>query len=68
MSPRPSQRVTGLCFHCGRRLLDAHGRNITPVTREYWGTVIKLHQTCAEEHDKQTKRITAREVIKEDTP
>ena len=42
--------MAGICFVCGKRLLDALGRPIVPVVQQYHGNEIKMHQTCAKSH------------------
>ena len=49
----------GICFVCGKRLVDVLGRPVTPVVQEYHGNEIKMHQVCAKSHAQTTSTITA---------
>lgn len=52
------------CFVCGKRLVDALRRPITPVIRDHHGTPVSMHQVCAATYDadqaleRQTARVT----------
>ena len=55
--------MTGICFQCGKRLVDARGHDIEPVVRDYHGNPVKLHKTCARglDHDDITARAATDE-------
>lgn len=37
----------GLCFVCGKRLVDAVGREVEGVKRSYHGYEVRMHKCCA---------------------
>ena len=53
--------MSGICFVCGGKLLDAVRRPITPVERDYHGSIVKMHKVCAKTFDTDNKTLTARE-------
>lgn len=52
--------MTGICWMCGKLLVDAVGHPITPIEREVDGNPIKLHKCCAKTFDAD-KPLTARD-------
>ncbi len=49
-----------ICFMCGKRLVDAVGKPVTPVEREYHGTTVRMHKVCSKTFDSD-KPLTAAE-------
>ena len=52
--------MTGICFMCGKPLVDAIGHPVTPVERTVDGNLVRLHKVCAKTFDAD-KPLTARE-------
>lgn len=52
--------MIGICWMCGKLLVDGVGNPITPVERTVGGNPIKLHKTCAKTFDAD-KPLTARD-------
>lgn len=51
--------MAGICFHCGKRLLDDVGRAITPVEINYHGNTVRTHKGCARQLQRKTPTARA---------
>lgn len=54
------ERIKGICFICGKRLIDAVGHPINPVERTIDGNPVKMHKNCSKSFD-LNKPVTAAE-------
>lgn len=52
--------MIGICWMCGKLLVDGVGNPITPVERTVGGNPVKLHKCCAKTFD-DDKPLTARD-------